>query len=328
MSMFCRFIVILSLLDAACFQASYTDETNKILEDFNEGSLEIKNTEKNHADAPEILVANYNGTSIEISEDFNETSLETENSEKNHTEAPGVFVETSNGTSIEILEDFNQTSLENKDAEKNQTDAPEIFEENYNTSSIETGTAKNKYKQDPDKFDFNQTSSVTKTGEKKYRNRCKMQNMSKVQHDAFNQCISLYINGSELQTELEDSRKTGSMKMVFEKQCGKWPLINKCVENAKLRIKRCLTYSDEKLYNQTIDIVKNLQGFLCSIHDGFMLRQFVVEGGVQCVQEQYQGMKNCYNETEQVNFPETGDFLTATLSMILFTSRDSSYDCR
>ncbi|CAG9760518.1 unnamed protein product [Ceutorhynchus assimilis] len=175
--------------------------------------------------------------------------------------------------------------------------------------------------------DFNQTSVETEKAEKVLREKCKKQNaedavdLLKEQQEALKQCVTLYVNGSDIQNELEEAKKTGSMDEVFKKYCGKWPDVYGCADNATATIRRCMTSQEDKAFNKTLAIVEELQEFMC-FKDGDRLAMFVAEGGVECIQEQQEGIKECFNATVGSRMPQEDDFSLATLPTFLYTERD------
>jgi len=73
----------------------------------------------------------------------------------------------------------------------------------------------------------------------------------------------LYLNGSEIEAELTEAKKTGSMDEVFTKYCKKWPDIYNCFDNATATIRQCLTEQEDKSFNKTLDIIQEMQEFMC-----------------------------------------------------------------
>lgn len=143
----------------------------------------------------------------------------------------------------------------------------------------------------------------------------------KNQQEVLKSCITDKVNISNIQDELEEAKKTGSMDEVFAKYCQKWPDVYQCVENVTVTVRSCMTEKEEKAFNKSLEIMEDLQEFMC-FKDGDRLAMFVAEGGVECVQEQQEGIKNCLNATLGGRFPEPDEFSVATLPTFLFTEED------
>lgn len=175
--------------------------------------------------------------------------------------------------------------------------------------------------------DLNNTKLDAEKFENVLRDKCEKQGAGdavealKEQQESVQNCVSQKINGSQLQEELEEAKKSGSMDEVFAKYCNMWPSVYGCVENVTTTLRSCLTEKEQKAFNQSLNIVQDLQQFMC-VKDGDRLAMFVAEGGVECVQEQQEGIKNCLNSTVGGRLPDPSELSVATLPTFLFSEED------
>jgi len=175
--------------------------------------------------------------------------------------------------------------------------------------------------------DLNNTKVDPTKIENVLKEKCDKQNASdavdnlKAQSDVTNNCVSLQINATEVQKELDEAKKTGSMDEVFAKYCRRWPDIYNCYEGTIATVRRCLSTKEETAFNKTLEIGQEFQEFMCH-KDGDRLAMFVAEGGVECVQEQQEGIKQCLNSTVGARLPAANDLSVATLPTFLFAEKD------
>ncbi|XP_066155701.1 27 kDa glycoprotein-like [Euwallacea fornicatus] len=171
--------------------------------------------------------------------------------------------------------------------------------------------------------DLSNTSIDPQKIENVLREKCQKENASgsvdalKSQQEEIKNCLSLYLNSSEIQTELEEAKKTGSMDEVFAKYCNKWPNVYKCFDTASETVRTCLNQQEEGSFNKTLDIVQELQEFVCH-KDGDRLALFVAEGGLECLREKQEEIKTCANSTFGERIPETDDISGINLFTVLF----------
>ncbi|XP_066247853.1 27 kDa glycoprotein-like [Euwallacea similis] len=160
--------------------------------------------------------------------------------------------------------------------------------------------------------DLSNTSIDPQKIENVLREKCERENAGesvdilKNQQEGVKNCVTLYLNSSEIQTELEEAKKTGSMDEVFAKYCNKWPNVYKCFDPASATVRTCLNQQEENSFNKTLDIVQQLQEFVCH-KDGDRLALFVAEGGLECLKEKQEEIKTCANSTFGDRIPETDD---------------------
>lgn len=134
-------------------------------------------------------------------------------------------------------------------------------------------------------------------------------------------CIEKYVNFTTIEEELEEKKKTGSMDEVFSKYCKKWPDIKGCFDKAVSISRSCMDKKEEDAFNRTLDIINDLQEFMC-YKDGDRLAMFVAEGGVECMSERKDGVQECVNKTLGSRIPDADDLSVTNLPVMLFTDRD------
>lgn len=71
------------------------------------------------------------------------------------------------------------------------------------------------------------------------------------------------MNATQLQEELEEASKTGSMDEVFAKYCSKWPKIYSCFDKATVYMRQCMDKKEEDAFNKTLEIITELKEFMC-----------------------------------------------------------------
>ncbi|KAJ8920154.1 hypothetical protein NQ315_011814 [Exocentrus adspersus] len=143
----------------------------------------------------------------------------------------------------------------------------------------------------------------------------------KDQQDLVKGCVESHVNYTVVIEELEEAKKTGSMDEVFGKYCKKWPSIYSCFDNVTATARLCMDDKEEKAFNKSQKILNELQEFMC-FKDGDRLAMFVAEGGVECVQEQKEGVQNCINSTVGTRIPDSEDFSVTNLPTFLFSAKD------
>ncbi|XP_060528512.1 27 kDa hemolymph glycoprotein-like [Cylas formicarius] len=174
---------------------------------------------------------------------------------------------------------------------------------------------------------LNDTKLNVEQVEKVLREKCEKQGAGdaveslKGQQEQLKNCVTTHVNASQIQDELEEAKKTGSMDEVFAKYCKKWPDVYQCVENVTSTVRQCMSDQEEKAFNKSLNIMQELQEFMC-FKDGDRLAMFVAEGGVECVQEQREGIQNCVNKTVGSRFPSPDEFSVTNLPTFLFSEQD------
>lgn len=76
-------------------------------------------------------------------------------------------------------------------------------------------------------------------------------------------CVEKYLNATQVQSELDEAKKTGSMDEVFAKYCNRWPQIYACFDNATIYMRQCMDDKEIEAFNKTLGIVKELKEFMC-----------------------------------------------------------------
>nr|XP_023012517.1 27 kDa hemolymph glycoprotein-like [Leptinotarsa decemlineata] len=134
-------------------------------------------------------------------------------------------------------------------------------------------------------------------------------------------CVEAYVNVTAVQEQLEEAKKTGSMDEVFAKYCKLWPEIYSCFDNATLLARKCMDEREEKSFNKSLEILKELKEFSC-FKDGDRLAMFVAEGGIECIGERREGVQECFNKTLGGRLPNSDDLSASSLPVFLFSDED------
>lgn len=122
--------------------------------------------------------------------------------------------------------------------------------------------------------------------------------------EKFVTCMQGLMDADTIKAEIEEAKKTGSMDEVFGKYCNKRPKIQSCLDMVTDKVKLCLDDNEKDALNITLDIVRQLGDFIC-FKDGDRIAMFVAEGGVECLKDHVEGIKNCVNSTLNINPSET-----------------------
>ncbi|RZC39450.1 uncharacterized protein BDFB_010644, partial [Asbolus verrucosus] len=125
-------------------------------------------------------------------------------------------------------------------------------------------------------------------------------NTLKAKKDTLQTCLQGFVDFNVLKNEVEEAKKTGSMDEVFGKYCAKRPTLSSCTQTFINALRPCLNAEEKKALNITLDILKQLGEFVC-FRDGDRIAMFVAEGGVECIQDHAEGIKNCLNSTFKIN---------------------------
>lgn len=160
-----------------------------------------------------------------------------------------------------------------------------------------------------------------------FRNKCDSKSgngtYEKVQasKDIYQECISNFINITEVKAEIEEAKKTGSMDEVFGKYCSKYPEVSNCTDDFIEAIQPCLEENERKSLNISIGLTQKLKEFICH-KNGDRLAMFVAEGGVDCLQSQKEALQQCLNSTWGSKIPK--DVTPNVFPVLLFDAQDCS----
>ncbi|XP_050304701.1 27 kDa glycoprotein-like [Anthonomus grandis grandis] len=174
---------------------------------------------------------------------------------------------------------------------------------------------------------LNGTKIDTEKIENALKEKCKNENAEdavdelKEQQNVVKDCVTQYINGTQINEELEEAKKTGSMDEVFTKYCKKWPDVYSCFNNVTTTVKKCLNEKEETVLDKSLKIVQDFQEFMC-FKEGDRLAMFVAQGGIECLDQQQEGMKECFNATIGGRLPDQDTLSVATLPTFLFEEKD------
>lgn len=77
------------------------------------------------------------------------------------------------------------------------------------------------------------------------------------------ECIQSNFNFTQIQEEVDKSRKTGSMDEVFAKYCLKVPVVEACVKNLTDTVRPCLEEEEKSSLKLLLNITDSLASFAC-----------------------------------------------------------------
>ncbi|XP_057655861.1 27 kDa hemolymph protein-like [Diorhabda carinulata] len=180
----------------------------------------------------------------------------------------------------------------------------------------------------PDEVDLNSTNLPNAEDiEKILKEKCEKNgapnavDLIKEEQQNIQSCLESYVNVTIVEEELENAKKNGSMDEVFAKYCKKWPDILACLDNTTAIARTCMDEREEDAFNKTLNIVNDLQNFMC-FKDGDRLAMFVAEGGVECIQNRKDGIHDCLDKTVGSRLPNPDDISITSLPIILFSEKD------
>ncbi|KAF2904644.1 hypothetical protein ILUMI_01528 [Ignelater luminosus] len=129
------------------------------------------------------------------------------------------------------------------------------------------------------------------------------------------ECIQSNFNFTQIQEEVDASRKTGSMDEVFARYCLKVPIVEACVKNLTDTVKPCLEEEEKSSLKLLLNITNSLANFAC-YKDGDRIAMFVAEGGFECLDSQQAEIEQCANKTLSHLIPKDLSFNTLPLLVI------------
>lgn len=139
--------------------------------------------------------------------------------------------------------------------------------------------------------------------------------------EAFQECISNFVNVTEVREEIEEAKKTGSMDEVFGKYCNKYPELNNCTSDFLEAIQPCLEDNEKRSLNISLGLTQKMKDFICH-KNGDRIAMFVAEGGVDCLQSQKEALQQCLNSTLASRTPK--DVTPSMFPVLLFDAQDCS----
>jgi len=146
-------------------------------------------------------------------------------------------------------------------------------------------------------------------------------NALKNQQTALKDCLEENFNMTQIQEEVEEAKKTGSMDEVFGKYCKKYPEVQKCIEGVSAAVKPCLSKDEQDALDKALKIADELREFVC-FKDGDRIAMFIAEGGVECLESKKEELQLCANKTLGARIPT--DLSVNSLPTFLFSARDCS----
>ncbi|KAL3268298.1 hypothetical protein HHI36_007416 [Cryptolaemus montrouzieri] len=158
-----------------------------------------------------------------------------------------------------------------------------------------------------------------------FRNKCDSKSGNgtydtiKASKDVYQECISNFVNVTQLKLEVDDAKKTGSMDEVFGKYCDKYPALTNCSSDFVEALQPCLEEHESKSLNISIGLAHKLKDFIC-YKSGDRIAMFVAEGGVDCINSQKEVLKQCLNSTLSSRVPS--DMSPNSLPILMFNSDD------
>jgi len=116
------------------------------------------------------------------------------------------------------------------------------------------------------------------------------------------ECIQSNFNITQIKEEIAIKRKTGDLDEVFEKYCGRVPVVKKCVQTAAEAAKACMEEKEKEALKLLLNVTDSLATFACH-KDGDRIAMFIAEGGPECIQSRQSDLERCANETLSHRIP-------------------------
>ena len=133
--------------------------------------------------------------------------------------------------------------------------------------------------------------------------------------DEIQQCIEGHFNFTQIEAELSEKRKSGSMDDVFAKYCAKRSIIEGCVKNFTDAVEPCLENVEKSSLNLLLNVTDNLVDFGC-YKDGDRIAMFLAEGGLECIKSKSEGLEHCFNSTLHHRIPANFSITSLPLLVI------------
>jgi len=121
--------------------------------------------------------------------------------------------------------------------------------------------------------------------------------------DEMQECFESNFNTTQIEIEIAEARKSGSMEVVFAKYCAKKHTILQCISNLTDVIEPCLEEKERVSLKVLQNITENMAEFFC-YKDGDRVAMFIAEGGFECIQSRKEGLETCINTTLAHRIPE------------------------
>ncbi|KAK9892882.1 hypothetical protein WA026_022562 [Henosepilachna vigintioctopunctata] len=139
--------------------------------------------------------------------------------------------------------------------------------------------------------------------------------------DVFQECVSNFVNATQLREEVEEAKKTGSMDEVFGKYCNKYPELSKCRNDFIEAMTPCMEEKESKSLNISIGLMDKMKDFICH-KNGDRIAMFVAEGGIDCIKSQKDAIQQCLNTTFGSRVP--ADMSPNSFPVLQFNGEDCS----
>ncbi|KAK5644383.1 hypothetical protein RI129_005683 [Pyrocoelia pectoralis] len=136
-----------------------------------------------------------------------------------------------------------------------------------------------------------------------------------VAKDEIQKCVESNFNFTQIEAELTEKRKTGSMDDVFAKYCGKRSIVDDCLKNFTEAVSPCLENVEKSSLKLLLNITDNLIEFGC-YKDGDRIAMFLAEGGLECIRNKSEGIEDCFNKTLRHRVPQTFSLTALPLFVI------------
>lgn len=88
------------------------------------------------------------------------------------------------------------------------------------------------------------------------------------------ECLTSFINVTELNKEIEEAAPRGNLETVFNKYCKRRNEVVECVENYAMSYNPCFTNEEIKHKDSVIRVVKKLVEFVCHKDGDQIARKF------------------------------------------------------
>ncbi|KAF5287541.1 hypothetical protein FQR65_LT12212 [Abscondita terminalis] len=138
-----------------------------------------------------------------------------------------------------------------------------------------------------------------------------------VAKDEIQTCFESNFNLTQIEAELTEKRKTGSMDEVFAKYCKKRPVIEKCLKDLTGAVEPCLEDGEKSSMKLLVNITNTFIDFGC-FKDGDRIAMFLAEGGLECVKSKSAELEECANKTLSNRIPK--NFALSSLPLLVLNN--------
>lgn len=133
--------------------------------------------------------------------------------------------------------------------------------------------------------------------------------------EEFRKCVQDLFDFDKMKKEIEQSKPNGNLDEVFHKYCSQKPKLKGCIESFLNVSEPCFDESEKSHKTTIMNVTMSIMNFVC-YKDGDRIALFVAEGGPECIENNFDNVMKCVNETAS-SYTEDGSDMSEDLPQIL-----------